>query len=69
MEATTPMNSSDHDDDLHRMDEDTAMDRVFQKANQVVITNDSIKAPVNIKFSTERRGTAINLSQKHAKLL
>ena len=69
MDTPQAKNDLDHDDSLRRMDEDTAIERIFQTANQVVTTNDSIKTPVNIKFSAEKRGAAINLPQKHAKLL
>ena len=51
------------------MDADDVIDRVFQSTNKVILVNDTYQTPVNIKFQSDRSGTAINLKQKHAKLL
>ena len=62
--ATTPTMN------LHRdMDEDEVMDRVFQSTTKAILVNDKYQTPVNIRFQSDRSGTAINIKEKHAKLL
>ena len=62
--ATTKIANIDRE-----MDEDEVMDRMFQSTNSVILVNDTYQTPVNIKFQSDRRGTAINLKEKHANLL
>ena len=68
MEDLEALATKAHADELQRMDEDTAISRTFQATNQVTLTNDSIRTPVNIKFRAEKGGDAINLPQKTCKI-
>ena len=58
------------DDEIpQQMDEDTDIQLTFQQANKVILVNDIYQTPVNIRFKCDDKGTAINLPEKHAKLL
>ena len=69
MDITNAKNNLNNGEGLQRMDDDTALEWVFQNANKVIVSNESIKTPMNIKSRAEKRGNTINLPQKHAKLL
>ena len=56
MELPVPKMSMNNDKTTLLMDEDSALDLVFNKINQVTVINDTIRTPVNIRFILIRKG-------------